>query len=66
MTALSDRRTQAVTAPPLRRKPMYCSSANAPTATAWRATKPPPSRLGVTAPLNSSAMLATVQAALPD
>src|SRR5882757_3488070 len=55
----------AATALPLLRRPTYCNSANTPVAIAWATTAISPRRFGETAPESSSAMLASVQAALP-
>src|SRR4029079_19797632 len=57
--------TQAATTPPLLRRPIYCNSANTPVAMACATTTISPSRFGLTAPENNSAMLTSVQAALP-
>src|SRR5882757_7130155 len=57
--------TQAATTPPLRRRPIYCNSANTPVVIAWATTMISPFRFGLTAPENNSAMLASVHAALP-
>src|ERR1700726_3067244 len=56
---------QAANVLPLRRSPTYCSSARMPVPIAWATTKSSPRRFGLTEPENNSAMLATVQAALP-
>ena len=63
--ARNDDVAYAVTVPPLLRRPIYCSSANTPVAIACATIKTCPSRFGETAPENSSAMLPSVQAALP-
>ena len=47
------------------RNPTYCNSANTPVAIACATTMSSPARFGDTAPESSSAMLPTVQAALP-
>ena len=49
----------------LLRNPAYCSSANTPVAMACATIMSSPPRFGDTAPESSSAMLPTVQAALP-
>jgi len=58
-------RLHAATTRSLFRNPTNCNSANTPVAIACATTMSSPAMFGDTAPENSSAMLQTVQAALP-